>query len=70
MSIKKKFIRKVLKMLKLSHGFPNFAKQANAERKDFVTLLSQQSMMLDEYETLVAEYDKQLNPETKIQSNE
>ena len=70
MSVAKKFVRKVLDLLKLSHRFPNFAKQANTERKAFVKLLAHQSMMLDEYETLVAEYDKQLNPETQIQSNE
>jgi len=70
MSLRKKFTSKVLKLLKVSHMFPNFAKQANEERKQFVKLLQHQSLMLDEYENLVAEYDEQLNKETQIQSNE
>mgnify|MGYP003110644417 CR=1 FL=1 len=70
MSITNLFKTKWANLLKVTNRRANFAKQVKSERKAFVKLISQQSTMLDEYETLVAEYDEQLNSETKIQSNE
>lgn len=70
MSITNLFKTKWANLLKVTNRRANFAKQVKSERKAFVKLISQQSTMLDEYETLVAEYDEQLNSETQIQSNE
>jgi hypothetical protein len=70
MSITNLFKTKWADLLKVTNRRANFAKQVKSERKAFVKLISQQSTMLDEYETLVAEYDEQLNSETQIQSNE
>ena len=70
MSITNLFKTKWANFLKVTNRRANFAKQVKSERKAFVKLISQQSTMLDEYETLVAEYDEQLNSETQIQSNE
>ena len=70
MSITNLFKTKWANLLKVTNRRANFAKQVKSERKAFVKLISQQSTMLDEYETLVAEYDEHLNSETQIQSNE